>query len=496
MSEEKKNYSLSTILIIGLTVCVLFLLFSVTIFRYQLNKIFEARCEKIRATGEPITLQELSPFYGEVPDDENAALIYEDIFNFHKRPSETFDIYIQKEIAKGIPEDKVDFKINYSFVEENILFLGCSEPLITGNKLPENVKKATRIFLYGNKRCLDLSRQTEQYSKCKFNIDFCRGYDMVFPHLYSSKEYVKLLAVDMNYASFKGDSDRVLMDFREGMKLGEYILNEPICISFSEGYIIDNLSIEALKTSYSRVKFTDLQLKEIEIILKEHIKLSSGDKAYIGGRAFCNSMINVLDKHRRYTTNQKRLYKFAPFFGVDTLWKLKCLDFFDEFFKIEKERDFTKKQKLSEDLFKKYDNLSFIYDPLDAVMSVFFSISDVEFDLRIKLTTALIAIEVERYKLKYHKLPKSLNDLVPEFFEKLPIDPFGKPYKYLVGKFDICVKDTVYFHSATKKINGFVIYSAMRNGSNDNAEYKTNSNNIVFWIIDKEKNLDTGKNKK
>ena len=484
MSEEKKNYSLSTILIIGLTVCVLFLLFSVTIFRYQLNKIFEARCEKIRATGGPITLQELSQFYGEVPDDENAALIYEDVFTLYKDTDVVYDMYVKEMTAKGIPEDKREFKTKSSF-QDKILSLGCDVTLITGNELPDKVKDATRMFLNANKRCLELSRQLEQYSKCQFNLDFSKGYDMRLPHLSPSRAFAKLLAVDMTYNSFKGDLDRVLLDFKEGMKLGKYLSNEPILISYMFGNAIDKVLVDALKNSYSVVQFSDLQLEEIENIIKEHIKLSGRYRVYIGERVFCIRTPFLLYNYHKFSMAKKVLFKVSLFFGFDILWKLKFLDFFDELFKIERETDFTKKRKLLDTLEKQYINLSFIYEPVKPVVSAIFSIP--EFNMIAKLTTALIAIEIERYKLKYHKLPKSLNDLVPEFFEKLPIDPFsGKSYKYRVGKFEISVKETFY-HPTEKKLNGFIVYSVGTNGVDDNGKENYRHGDIVYWVVDKKK---------
>ena len=59
-----------------------------------------------------------------------------------------------------------------------------------------------------------------------------------------------------------------------------------------------------------------------------------------------------------------------------------------------------------------------------------------------RLDAARVALAVERYRLANGKLPESLNDLIPEFLESIPIDPFdGKPLKY--KKLDL----------------GFVVYS-------------------------------------
>ena len=486
--KEKKNYCLGKILIIGVIVCVLLLLFSVTIFRYKLNKDLEVRCEKIRAAGEPITLRELDKFYGEVPDDENAALIYEDIFSLLYIDSyHVYDMYVDEAAAKGITEDKLEFKTFDAF-QDNILFLSCDVDVIADEKMEQKVKDATRIFLNANKRCLELSRKTERYSKCKFNFGFKKGYILSLTHLVPSKDYAQFLAVDMSYSALIGDSDRVLKDFREGIKLSEYLQNEPTLFSYMYGNEIDEILIDALKKSFSRVQFTDLQLKEIESILNEHIKGMSMYRAYTGQRVL--SLSNI-DKCKSAELYNKVLYKLAPFCGLDILWKLKRLDLIDEFLKIEDEIDFTKKRKLFDDCWKKFKNLSFIYEPFKPMGSGCFFTTMLK--VRAKLTTALIAIKIERYRLKYQNLPKDLNALVPEFFQKLPIDLFsGKSYKYRVGEFYAWLQDTFY-DIIEMKLDGFIVYSVGINGVDDKGKEEDKHGDIVYWVIDKEKNQNINK---
>ena len=480
--KEKKSYSFNTILHIGVLVCILFLLISVTIFKYKLNQEFEARCDKIRVAGEPVSFQELAEFYGEVPDEENAALIYEDVFALYKNSDDVYDMYIKEATAKGITKDKLEFQTKEAF-KNNILSLGCDINVITDEKKEQKVKDATRIFLNANKSCIELSRKLEQYSKCQFYLDFNKGLDMYLLHLTPSRDFTRLLAVDINYAAFIGDSDRVLKDFRKGMKLGKSLSQEPILISYLVGVAIDNIMINALKKSYSRIKFTDEQLKEIADIIKEHIKSITMYRAYIGERVYSLTGIDFLGKYTKLTKFEEKLFKLPHLFGVVLLWKLKLLDFFDELFKIERVKDFRKKKKLLDALQKKYKNLPFLYKPIKIVCPEFFS--NTEFDYRAMLTSALIAIEVERYRLKYHKLPKDLNKLVPEFFQKLPIDPYsGKPYKYRVGKFEFEFKET-YYHSIKKIINAFVVYSIGANGVDNKGKDNYRRGDIVYWIMER-----------
>jgi hypothetical protein len=48
-----------------------------------------------------------------------------------------------------------------------------------------------------------------------------------------------------------------------------------------------------------------------------------------------------------------------------------------------------------------------------------------------QLSCAETALAIERYRLKYGRLPDSLDRLVGEFIDKVPLDPFdGKPMRY------------------------------------------------------------------
>ena len=47
------------------------------------------------------------------------------------------------------------------------------------------------------------------------------------------------------------------------------------------------------------------------------------------------------------------------------------------------------------------------------------------------MESAQVAIAVEHFRLDTGKLPERLDELVPKYMEKVPIDPFdGKPLRY------------------------------------------------------------------
>ena len=98
-----------------------------------------------------------------------------------------------------------------------------------------------------------------------------------------------------------------------------------------------------------------------------------------------------------------------------------------------------------------------------------------------QIKSAIIGIAIERYQLKYNKLPKSLSELAPEFIKKVPHDPFtGKPFSYVVGAIEIPIdkkyggnypdsyKKSKTPYSIFIKRRGWMIYSFGKDGDDDN----------------------------
>ncbi len=55
-------------------------------------------------------------------------------------------------------------------------------------------------------------------------------------------------------------------------------------------------------------------------------------------------------------------------------------------------------------------------------------------------TLQIVALKIELFRQKYGRLPETLNDLVPEFMESVPLDPMdGKTLRYQKGTIEACV---------------------------------------------------------
>lgn len=95
--------------------------------------------------------------------------------------------------------------------------------------------------------------------------------------------------------------------------------------------------------------------------------------------------------------------------------------------------------------------------------------------------TLRAAVAVELFRRKHGRLPEKLEELVPEFLQSVPVDPFdGKELRYRKGDIAVRVYDIVKgekgkFASIPSDVakNGFRVYSIGRDLDDDNGRYWT-----------------------
>ena len=113
--------------------------------------------QAIREAGEPLTLAELDAWYPYVPDEENAALIYERAFRKLAAPR-----YAQ---ADYLP------------------VAGYADLPPPGQPLPKVNGLAVAQYLADNEEALDLFHQAAQRDACSFPIDLRAGMTVELPRI-------------------------------------------------------------------------------------------------------------------------------------------------------------------------------------------------------------------------------------------------------------------------------------------------------------------------
>jgi hypothetical protein len=129
-----------------------------------------------------------------------------------------------------------------------------------------------------------------------------------------------------------------------------------------------------------------------------------------------------------------------------------------------------------------------------------------------QIACARTAISIERFKLKYKKLPEKLDELVPEFMPDVPLDPFDeKPLRYKKGEIEVSglrYDDADYYRKlseyqknnkidSNKSINiqpkkeivtirksGYIVYSVGVNMIDEGGDIKSRDD-ITFCVVER-----------
>jgi len=167
----------------------------------------EAELEKIKAAGEPITLEEIIP--PEVPDEENAALVYQQAF------------------------EKLDLSAEDKDVLGDLLSSMARPPRAEAPSM-----EAVEQILAKNAAAIALLEKAAQRPKCRFPVDWEAGNAMTFPHFGKLRNCARLLPAQAVFQVTRGDATAALHTIQVGLAMCKAIRDEPTLISQLVRYAI------------------------------------------------------------------------------------------------------------------------------------------------------------------------------------------------------------------------------------------------------------------
>jgi hypothetical protein len=430
--KRKKN-------IITFIVVVIALLFSAYFcMNFYYSSMLQHRLDKLRKDGFPTTFKELNDMYPKVPDSENAAIIYQKAAEEYER-NETDEFKYPEQL-------KLDQARNYLKVN----------------------KKAIDLFIEGNKR-----------QKCRYPIDFSKGWDcelnsyQIIPsgfNLFSAKIRVNLIDKDIN-----GCIDSIL----NLELLLDSLAEIPHCVEhFSRNYRMKD-SVNMIETLINYSKPTSSQMDRLLPILEEKKELKLLRLGLVGSLVFdINTTplenVKAIDdmpfskppiEERRIAKIVVAIYEKTWFFYKDrssVIDNLKeTIDYCD-----------MSPEILANNINKKFKYSvypRFIGDPVFC-----FGVEcGRAIDLIALKRIARTCLAIEKYRLKNENIPGALSELVPEYMKKIPLDPYtAKELKYTITK------------------DGYKVYSFGQNCVDDHGtknEGYYSRKDIVFEIFNEKK---------
>lgn len=359
---------------------------------------FNRQVAELKAEGVPISFEDLDKMDMLPQGVPNAADVYLQAFEHYQEPDESLIHYLPNQGDYEIPEDKL--------------------------QLPDEVIDAIAATLEANKQTLELLDQGATIMDCVFPRE--RPLDMNNQELFINVKNCGELLCERNL---------FLAQTNQNDKLRTSL---PTLLHFSKGLIrrgtlIDEMIAAALKSKAAdnieyiiyHVEFTDSQLANLQKEYHDIQDLEACYRGFIKERIFYfeNILTPFEERIEETSISNRRRESIYSMVGLMQKEHVMHLNYFQRFI-------VTSQLPLEE---HPYEFNTIISELLDDVsfwqlyMESFAPhISIVWIDKRVigQLRCAETALAVERYRLKYGIVPEMLEELVPEFMEEVPLDPF------------------------------------------------------------------------
>jgi hypothetical protein len=388
-----------------------FTLLMVLTIRNLLAPPQDPRLTAMRQAGYPVTLSELDTYYPAVPDERNAALVYQRAF--------------QAEL----------------FTNEVANDLTGNANLRRGDRLPGEICSELAAALAAHAAAWQLLYSATNLSDSRYSIDLRAGYMTLLPHLAKVKQATALLSLEGLAHATAGESDQAYGAFNAALHVADSLEQEPILISFLVRIAAAKLAARRLEESLNLVGFQDCQLRRLQAQFAAAKDQPWPARALAGERAFGLSFFIDRQIQRTFTQASQTSGKLPSGFPGHlalTAYRASGLMAKDEKFFLD---CMGRNVALAE--LPAHDRIPAGPAPSMTTTNRFLLFSRL---LLPALQTALsradehsarmrvveTALGVERFRLAHTgALPNKLADLVPECLHAVPPDPYdSQPLRY------------------------------------------------------------------
>ncbi len=454
METEKKTikrFPIWRILFFMLTLIALsYLLYRCTL-KYKLNR----RLEAMRASGYPATLEELDEWYSIDPNVENAADIILEALTFYDNNS---------------VKDK-----NLPFISNQQNAPHLSDPL------SEKTMAAFTEYLDINKKTLELLHKGARIEHARYPIDLTQGLLMEVHYLSDLKKSVNLLQIEALVHAEKQQPDSAIKSVETIFGIAHSLSKEPTLVSQLVKIGSYTIAIQTVERLINRVVLSNEHLVKLADILQTHKSEISLRYGLIGERCVSLALLQLPFKETMTILQQSSseegevfvipgifIYRFTGLNDWSAIllsdYLTECIDGYN--------LSAHERLKTVQSANNRAEEVSLIHILFHLLRPALAKC--VEYDLRTlsNLRACHTAIITELYRLEKGSLPETLSDLVPDYLESIPIDPFdGNDLRY------------------KKKKVGYIIYSVGEDGVDDGGvdKFSVGKHDTYDWPFTVEK---------
>jgi hypothetical protein len=402
-----------------------------TYYRLSLKSKLQLRIDAIRAEGYPVTCTELDQWYKIPPNVDNAAYTITDAFSYYK----PWD----KEETKPLP------------------VVGRAELPARTEPMDEEMKALITQYVADNNEALKLLHAGAAIEHSRYPIDLTAGFETKLPPLQEIKTAVKLLKLEAILHAENGNSKLAVRSTISSFGIARSLAKEPLLISQLVRTGCQSLTASTIEYCINRIELADEQLIQLIKCLRNAERISDISFAFVGERCMGISFFRdpySVDPDLIGGIPFRPILAFYNAIGMADSDAIIYLDIMEEYIKINR-FPVHERQKAAKAVEARIQLISQAHILLHVIMPALARITIIDTRNIAQLLTARVGLAVERYHLAAGKLPDALMDLVPDYLDAVPRDPFdGNDLRY-------------------KKLHtGFVVYSIGEDRIDDGGKEK------------------------
>jgi hypothetical protein len=376
-------------------------------FRFSLKSKLQSRIDAIRAAGYPVTCAELDKWYKIPPNVDNAAYTITDAFSFYKK--------WDKDKSESLP------------------VVGRAELPARTEPMPEEMKALITEYVADNNEALERLHAGATIEHSRYPIDLSAGFKTNVPNLSEIRECVYLLKLEAVLYAEKGDSKSAIRSIKSCFGIARSLATEPVTISQLVRSACQNLAATTIEYCVNRIKFTDEQLLELIESVQNSENISDMTCAFVGERCIGISFFNApgsVDPDLIGGIPFRPILAFYRAIGMSDSDAIIYLDLMEGYIN-SSQLPYHKRQAAVNAIDARIQKTSKAHVLLHAIMPALARITTIDTRNIAQLRTARVGLAIEHYRLAAGKLPDKLSDLVPDYLDSVPRDPFdGNELQY------------------------------------------------------------------
>ena len=404
------------------------------VYRGILRARVNARIDAIRSAGYPVTLEELNDWQNRPTDVDNAADVM----------GRAFEQYEWENKKK-----------------ENLPVVGYADLPDLTEPLGDDTRAMIAEYLADNAETMKLLHAAVKIEHCRYPVDYSEGYLTPLPHLGMVRDGARLLLLEAIMHAEDNEPDAAVKSVAGILGVGRTMADVPEIVSHAAAIASRDMAIDACERVMNRTALSDTQLTRLQKMFFDAYDPCGLVAGLIGERFLmvdmCRWPLSEMTDYLVMTTGMwlpkftevhVALYRLSGLQDLDAVAYLDGMSRYMNVCRLPLEQRWEAARRVEEQV-RPSTNIHLILNLMGMNSMV------VEFDIKnsVKLHAAGTAIAVRRFGLAHGRYPETLDELVPEYLEAVPVDLFdAKPLRY-------------------KKVDeGFVVYSVGENGVDDGGQ--------------------------